>query len=328
MSAAIISLTILKECKIEEYLISQEKGESEMENKMSIFKIWYLAIRPKTLPAAAGPVMIGTGLALGDRVFQPGPAIAALLVALLLQIGSNLANDVFDFKKGTDTEERTGPLRVTQAGLLKPGQVMAGMITVFVLSGLVGVYLVYLGGWPILLVGILAILSAIAYTAGPYPLGYHGVAEFFVFAFFGPVAVCGTYYLQAGFISELAWWASIAPGLFITAILVVNNLRDMEQDRKAGKKSLAVRFGVRFTQYQYVFLVSFPYLLPGMMWIMGIAPFPVLLSWLSIPLVIPRIRDVFTKKGSPLNATLAGTAKFGLVYSILFSVGYLLSKLL
>lgn len=294
---------------------------------MSIYKIWYLAIRPKTLPAATGPVIVGIGLALGDGVFRFLPAIAALLTALLLQIGSNLANDVYDYKKGTDTQERTGPLRVTQAGLLSPRQVMTGMWVVFTLAALIGLYLIYAGGWPILAIGITAIISAIAYTAGPFPLGYKGVADIFVFAFFGPAAVCGTYYVQAGSLTPAAWWASIPPGLLVTAILVVNNLRDIETDRKAGKKTLAVRFGKRFTQIQYLTLVGLAYLTPLLMNLtLGGLP-AVFLAWLSLPLAIPRVQDVFTKTGSPLNSTLAGTAKFGLMYSILFSAGYILGQL-
>ncbi len=294
---------------------------------LSPFKIWYLAIRPKTLPAAAGPVLIGIGLAFSQEVFKLGPAIAAMLAALLLQIGSNLANDVYDFKKGTDTPERLGPMRVTQAGLLSPQQVMMGMYIVFAFSALVGIYLVYVGGWPILMVGILAILCAIAYTAGPYPLGYKGIADIFVFLFFGPVAVCGTYYLQSGELTTTAWWASIPPGLLVTAILVVNNLRDIETDRKAGKKTLAVRFGVKFTQAQYLILITGAFLVPLVMYAQGISSYPILLSWLSLPLVIPRVRDIFTKKGIPLNVTLAGTAKLGLVFSILFSIGLILDSL-
>ncbi|MGI6448742.1 MAG: 1,4-dihydroxy-2-naphthoate polyprenyltransferase [Desulfitobacteriia bacterium] len=305
--------------------LSKEKKTSQEQNQLSLWKIWYLAIRPKTLPAATGPVIMGIGLALGDGVFKLGPALGALLAALLLQIGSNLANDVYDFKKGTDTQERTGPLRVTQAGLLSPRQVMAGMGLVFALAALLGLYLVYTGGWPILAIGILAIISAIAYTAGPFPLGYKGVADIFVFIFFGPAAVCGTYYLQTGYLTAAVWWASLPPGLLVTAILVVNNLRDIETDRKAGKKTLAVRFGVRFTQVQYVALVSLAYLVPVLMWLKGQAPFTVLIAWLSIPLLIPAFKDVFTKKGPPLNATLARTAQGGLLFSILFAAGYLLA---
>jgi len=296
-----------------------------MEN-LSTLKIWYLAIRPKTLPAACGPVILGTGLALGDNVFRLGPAVACLLVALLLQIGSNLANDVLDFKKGTDTKERLGPVRVTQAGLLTPRQVMAGTIVVFALAGVVGLYLIYLGGWPIFLLGLLAIISAVAYTGGPFPLGYNGLADIFVFFFFGPVAVVGTYYLQAGFVSGIAWWASIPPGLLITALLVVNNLRDIETDRKAGKKSLPVRFGVKFTRIYYISLLALSYLIPLLLWLTGNASSMVLLTWLTLPLTVPLVRDVFTKKGSPLNVTLAATAKLGLLFSALFAVGYVFAS--
>jgi 1,4-dihydroxy-2-naphthoate octaprenyltransferase len=291
---------------------------------LSIFHIWYLAIRPKTLPAAAGPVITGLGLAVGNGFFRLGPALAALLAALLLQVGSNLANDLYDFKKGTDTQERLGPTRVTQAGLLSPRQVLGGMLFVFALAAFIGLYLIWTGGWPILVIGVLAIVCAVAYTAGPYPLGYKGVADIFVFAFFGPVAVVGTYYLQTGSAGSVAWWASLPPGFLVTAILVVNNLRDIETDRKAGKKTLAVRFGARFTQIQYLILVGISYLIPLLMWQRGIFPFTVLLSWLSLPLLIPRLKDIFTKKGAPLNATLAGTARLGLIFSLLFSAGYLM----
>lgn len=296
--------------------------EALNKKELTAWQIWYLAIRPKTLPAAAGPVAIGIGLALGDGVFRFGPALAALLAALLLQIGSNLANDVFDYQKGTDTQDRKGPLRVTQAGLLSPRQVMMGMIIVFVLAAIIGLYLISVGGLPILVVGVLAIISAIIYTAGPFPLGYNGIADIFVFAFFGPVALCGTYYLQSGIITPAAWWASIPPGLLVTAILVVNNLRDIETDRQAGKKTLAVRFGIKFTQIQYVLLVGLPYVLSVIIGVSGNAPYSVFIVWLSLPLAMQRIRDIYTKQGTPLNTTLAGTAKLQLVYSLLFAAGY------
>lgn len=292
--------------------------------KLSNFKIWMLAIRPKTLPAATGPVVVGTALAIGDHHFQLLPALAALLVALLLQIGSNLANDVYDFKKGKDTEERTGPLRVTQAGLLTPRQVMAGMWVVFALAFAVGLYLTWVGGWVILLLGIAAIVSAIAYTGGPYPLGYHGFGEVFVFIFFGPVAVCGTYYVQAGHVSPAAWWASLPVGFLITAILVVNNFRDLPVDKKTGKRTVAVRLGHNGTIGEYIALLAAAYAVPLLMWLKALAPVGVLGTWLSLPLTLPLIKDMLTKKGSPLNVTLAGTARLGLIFSILFAAGYLL----
>ena len=299
--------------------------QAEQSNlNLTKLQIWYMATRPKTLPAAAAPVIVGISLALGDDVFRLAPALAALLGALLLQIGSNLANDVFDFLKGKDTAERTGPLRVTQAGLLTARQVMIGMAVIFGLAALIGLYLVYIGGWPILIIGILAILSAIAYTGGPFPLGYNGLGDIFVFIFFGPVAVIGTYYVQSGTISPISWWSSLPMGFLITAILVVNNLRDIDTDRKTGKRTLAVRFGRKFTQQQYLFLLLLSYLVPVIMLLSAAASPWILLCWLSIPLALPLVKDIFNQKGKTLNKTLAGTALLGLVYAVLFSAGYIL----
>ncbi|MGF7186365.1 1,4-dihydroxy-2-naphthoate octaprenyltransferase [Desulfitispora alkaliphila] len=291
---------------------------------MTKFKIWLLAIRPKTLPAAAVPVIVGTAIAIGDMAFNFGPALAALLGALLIQIGANLANDVFDFKKGTDTAERTGPLRVTQAGLLTPRQVTVGMCLVFGLALLIGIYLIAVGGWPILVIGILSIICAIAYTGGPYPLGYNGLGDVFVFIFFGLVAVCGTYYVQAGEVSGASILAALPVGLLATAILVVNNLRDLETDKKTGKKTLAVHLGVKGTQAEYLLLLGVSYLVPVLIWATGYGSTWIMLSWLSIPFAIPLIKDIFIKKGSSLNETLAGTAKLEFIYGLLFSLGYIL----
>lgn len=299
---------------------------SQSTENLSRFKIWMLAIRPKTLPAAMGPVIVGTSFAAGDGTFSLLPALAALLVALLLQIGSNLANDVFDFKKGKDTEERTGPLRVTQAGLLTPREVMRGMWIVFGLAFASGLYLTWVGGWVILTLGIAAIISAIAYTGGPFPLGYHGLGEVFVFIFFGPVAVCGTYYVQAGNVSPAAWWASLPVGFLITAILVVNNFRDLPQDKKTGKRTVAVRLGPTGTQWEYFILLAASFAVPLIMWLRGLASVWILFAWFSLPFVLPLLQDIRTKQGKPLNATLAGTARMGLIFSILLSVGYLLGK--
>lgn len=299
----------------------------QSKKTLSKIKIWLLAIRPKTLPAAMGPVIVGTALAAGDQVFHFGSALAALLAALLLQIGSNLANDVFDFKKGTDTKERTGPLRVTQAGLLTPRQVMMGMWAVFALAFLIGTYLIWIGGWPVLTIGVLSIIFAIAYTGGPFPLGYHGLGEVFVFIFFGPVAVCGTYYVQAGSLAASAWWASLPMGLLISAILVVNNFRDLEQDKKVGKKTLAVRLGPSGTQIEYFFFLAASGVVPLIMWLTDQTSGWIFLAWFSFPLALPLIKDMRTKRGVPLNATLAGTARLSLVYSLLFSMGYLFGNL-
>lgn len=297
------------------------------KDMLDSLKVWMLAIRPKTLPAAIGPVLVGTALVAGDQAFHIGPALAALLVALLLQIGSNLANDVFDFKKGMDTKERTGPIRVTQAGLLTPGQVLAGMWITFALAFFIGLYLIWIGGWPILVIGILSIITAIAYTGGPYPLGYHGLGELFVFIFFGPVAVCGTYYVQAGYISASAWWASIPMGLLITAVLVVNNFRDLETDKKGGKRTMAVRLGHIGARREYTLLIMASLTVPLIMWLSGAHSAWILLPWISLFLIKPLIHDMRTKKGVPLNSTLAGTARLSLVFGILFSIGYLVDKI-
>jgi len=284
---------------------------------------WGLAIRPRTLPAAAAGVVMGSALAWRDGFFRMDAALACLFAALLLQIGSNLANDVFDFERGTDTPERLGPTRVTQAGLLTPSQVKAGMGVVFSIAAFLGLYLAWLGGLPIILIGVAAIISAIAYTGGPFPLGYHGLGDIFVFIFFGLAAVAGTYYVQAGSVSVAAWWMTIPPGLIITAILVVNNLRDLENDRKVGKHTLAVRLGERATKIQYLICMVVAYLiLPVVAW-MGIISWFSLLAWGSLPIAIRAARTVFTQKGRPLNAALAGTGQAAFVFSVLFWVGML-----
>ena len=287
----------------------------------SIRNAWLLAIRPRTLPAAAAGVIMGSALAWRDGLFRLDAALACLLAALLLQIGSNLANDVFDFERGTDTPERLGPVRVTQAGLLTPSQVKIGMAVVFALAALLGLYLAWLGGWPILLIGLAAILSAIAYTGGPFPLGYYGLGDLFVFIFFGLAAVAGTYYVQARFVSSAAWWMAIPPGLIITAILVVNNLRDLENDRKAGKRTLAVMLGEQATKAQYLICMLAAYLVVPLAASLEIVPWSSMLAWLSAPLSIRATRLVFTQRGRPLNAALAGTGQTALLFSILFWVG-------
>ncbi len=284
---------------------------------------WGLAIRPRTLPAAAAGVVMGSALAWRDGFFRMDATLACLFAALLLQIGSNLANDVFDFERGTDTPERLGPTRVTQAGLLSPSQVKIGMVVVFALAALLGLYLAWLGGWPIIIVGIAAIISAIAYTGGPFPLGYYGLGDIFVFIFFGLASVAGTYYVQAGMVSCAAWWMTIPPGLIITAILVVNNLRDLDNDRKAEKHTLAVMFGERFTKIEYLLCMLVAYLvLPLAAW-MGIVSWFSLLAWGSLPIAVRATRTVFTQTGRPRNVALAGTGQTAFVFSVLFWVGML-----
>lgn len=290
-------------------------------------QVWLLAARPKTLPAAAAPVILGTALALHDGVFHLTAALAALLGALLIQIGTNFANDYFDYKQGADTHERLGPVRVTQAGLLPPEAVARGMWVIFGMAILTGTYLVIVAGWPVVLIGLFSILAGIAYTGGPFPLGYNGLGDLFVFIFFGLIAVGGTYYVQALTVTTEVLLGSFPIGLLATAILVVNNLRDIDTDKKAGKGTLAVRLGVRGTQAEYVLLLAFAYFVPVWMVAFGIAPFTILLVFLSLYRAIPLVRMIFQEKGRPLNKALAGTGRLELEFSVLFSIGFLLNLL-
>ena len=290
-----------------------------------ILNAWMLAIRPKTLPAAAAGVIMGAALSWRDGYFRLDAVLVCLITALLLQIGSNLANDVFDFENGTDTAERLGPTRVTQAGLLTSKQVKAGMAVVFGISALLGLYLAWLGGWVILVLGAAAIISAIVYTGGPFPIGHYGLGDLFVFIFFGLASVAGTYYIQAGFVSSAVWWMTIPPGLIITSILVVNNLRDLENDRKAGKHTLAVRFGEQGTKVQYLICMGIAYLvLIPVAWA-GLIPWFTLLAWLSLPIAYQATKIVLTQKGRPLNMALAKTGQTALAFSLLFWLGLLFS---
>ena len=294
-----------------------------MNHKPNSLQIWWLAIRPRTLPAAASGVAMGSALAWYDGAFQWLPALAALMVALLLQIASNVANDVFDFERGADTAERMGPVRVTQAGLLTPGQVKRGLLVIISLAVLCGLYLASLRGWVVIGLGATAILCAVAYTGGPFPLGYHGLGDIFVFIFFGLAAVAGTYFVQVGSVSTAAWWMAVPIGLIVTAILVVNNLRDLENDRKAGKYTLAVRLGERGAKAEYIMCLGISYLIVPALVVMKIVPIGALLAWLSLPLAIRTLRVVFTQQGRPLNAALAGTGQTALLFSLFFWLGLL-----
>ncbi|GAB4452237.1 MAG: 1,4-dihydroxy-2-naphthoate polyprenyltransferase [Anaerolineales bacterium] len=289
---------------------------------------WMLASRPRTLPAAAAGVVMGAALAWRDGAFRLDAALVCLLTALLLQIGSNLANDVFDFERGTDTAERLGPTRVTQAGILSPREVKLGMAVVFGLAALLGLYLAWLGGWIIIALGIAAILSAIAYTGGPFPLGYYGLGDLFVFLFFGLAAVAGTYYIQAGSIPPAVWWMTVPPGLIVTAILVVNNLRDIDNDRKAGKHTLAVRLGERGTKIQYVICMVTAYLILIPAILLRLIPWASLLAWASLPIAWQATKIVLTQKGRPLNTALAKTGQTALAFSVLFAIGLIVNSLM
>lgn len=266
---------------------------------------WLLAIRPKTLTVSLAPIILGTSLAYHDGYCSGYYLTLTLLGALLIQIGTNLSNDYFDFQKGADTQERVGPIRVTQAGLIAPSKVKVAFILAFGLAICVGILLVIRGGWVILAIGLASIISGIAYTAGPYALAYLGLGELFVLIFFGPIAVAGTYYIQTLNFSWIAFLAGIAVGLLACAILVVNNLRDIEQDRTAHKKTLAVRFGREFANYEYIFCLLVPALIA--LW---------LHAWAASLMVILAL---FFMRKSSLNKLLSQTALLVLVFAVVFS---------
>lgn len=293
---------------------------------MPSLKTWLMAIRPKTLPAAIAPVLIGTAMAFGDGVQDFVSATVCLIGALAIQIGTNLANDYYDFKKGADTGGRLGPTRVTQAGLIKPQNVKKAFIISFFIAVLASLYLIGRGGWPIAVIAIVSILSGILYTAGPWPLGYLGLGEIFVFIFFGPVAVGGTYYVQSFEINPAIIVAGFAPGLLSMAVLVVNNLRDIETDRAAGKRTLAVRFGKSFVMTEYLFSVIAAALIPGIVYLMTDDYFFSMAAILTIFFAIPAIKTVLVKSDDApaLNRALSSTGILLLIYSVLFSLGWIL----
>lgn len=288
-------------------------------------KIWLDALRPKTLPAAAAPVLIGAAIAFADATIKPMVLTMTFIAALLIQIGTNLANDYYDHFKGADTADRLGPTRATNAGLVSPSQMKTAFIIAFALAVTVGLYLVYKGGLAILIIGILSIACGILYTAGPFALGYTGLADLFVLVFFGPVAVGGTYYLQTGNINSTVIIAGLAPGLLSTAILTVNNFRDIETDKQAGKKTLAVRLGCTFAISEYIFCVIAGCLVPLVVCTLSRTNWLSCLSLVTILLAFKNIKTIRSQPdGQTLNNMLASTGKLLLIYSILFSVGYML----
>jgi len=296
-----------------------------------------MAARPHTLPAAVSPVIVGTGLAVHDGVFAPIPALFALMGAALIQIGTNLANDYFDAEKGADTEDRDGFTRVTAGGLIAPERVRRATAATFGFSILGGLYLVYVGGIPVLIVGVASIAAGILYTGGPYPFGYYGLGDLFVFVYFGLVAVTGTYYVQAAAAtSAFPLWipsgtitletviASLPMAALITDILVVNNVRDLETDRAAGKRTLAVILGYTGSRIEFVGLLVLAYLVPVWLLLRGFSPF-VLAPLLTLPYTVGLVRTLLTETtGEALNPALSRTGKLTVGYAVLFAAGVLL----
>jgi 1,4-dihydroxy-2-naphthoate octaprenyltransferase len=291
---------------------------------ISPLSAWLLAIRPKTLPAAVSPVLVGCAVAWSEEGFDLIAALAAFAVALLLQVGANLANDVADFRRGADTEDRLGPLRVTQSGLIPPRHVVVATVTVLMAAAAPGLYLVWRGGPVLATLGLLAIVAAVTYTAGPKPFGYLGLGELFVFIFFGPVAVIGTAFVMTHVVTRLALLSSVAMGCLVTAILVVNNLRDIDTDRVAGKRTLAVRIGKGATRWEYTALIAVAYAMPVLIWWSGPSqPWP-LLAWSTAPLAIHLVRQVWDVSGRRLNPVLGGTARLCLWFAVTLSAGIVL----
>ncbi|MFN2617837.1 MAG: 1,4-dihydroxy-2-naphthoate polyprenyltransferase [Thermoleophilaceae bacterium] len=289
-------------------------------------RLWLMAARPRTLPAAVAPVLVGTALAGSEDVFRPLAFVAALIGSVFIQIGTNLANDYSDARRGADTEDRLGPVRVTAGGLMPPRQVLVGTYVAFGMAVAAGLYLAAVAGWELLLVGIASILAGVLYTGGPRPYGYAGLGELFVFLFFGVVAVVGSYYVQT---EDLRWeaFALAAPvGLLAAAILVVNNVRDIDTDRRAGKRTLAVRLGRGRGRHLYAAMLALAFVAPIATWLAGGLSAWLLIALAAVPLAPPLARTVLTRTDGPaLNGALAGTGRLLAVFSLLLSTGVLLS---
>ncbi len=283
--------------------------------------VWIAAARLRTLPAAAVPVAVGTACAHAAGHVAWGPALAALAGSLAIQIGTNFANDVFDAERGADGPDRVGPLRAVSAGLITAGAMKRAMIAAFGVAAAFGLYLTLTAGWPIAVIGLISIAAGIAYTGGPYPLGYHGLGDVAVMAFFGFVAVCGTAYVQMAAIPSLAWWSAVPVGALATAILVVNNVRDRVTDARVGKRTLAVRFGRTGALVEYATLLLVAYAVPLGLALCGSSPARAL-PLITMPLAFARVRCLLLASTGPEhNACLAATAQLLAVHGLLFAIG-------
>ena len=290
-------------------------------------RIWLMAARPRTLPAAIAPVLVGTSLAGFAHVFHPLRFLAALLGALFIQVGTNLSNDYSDARRGADTEDRLGPVRVTAGGLVPPRQVLVATYVTFGLAVLAGVYLIVVAGWELVIVGAASILAGVAYTGGPRPYGYEGLGEVFVFLFFGVVAVAGSFFVEVKHLEWEAFALAVPVGLLAAAILVVNNVRDIDSDRRAGKRTLAVKLGRERTRALFAGAVYLAYVLAPVTWVFGATTAWVLLPWLTLPLATGVVRIVRSRTDGPsLNGALAQSGMLQLAFCMLLSAGLLLSR--
>ncbi len=289
-------------------------------------RLWLVAARPRTLPAAIAPVLVGTALAVSEDVFRPLAFAAALVGSIFIQIGTNLANDYSDAKRGADSADRLGPVRVTSSGLVAPRRVLHATWLAFAVAVAVGIYLATVAGPIILVVGAASILAGVLYTGGPRPYGYAGMGEVFVFLFFGLVSVNGSYYVQLEQLERLPFLLSISIGLLSTAILVVNNVRDLDTDSRVGKRTLAVRLGRERVRGLFVAMIAGAFASAPLPWLFGSLSPWLLLCWLALPLALPLVRVVRTRTDGPsLNSALAGTGRLQLAFCALLSAGLLAS---
>ena len=296
-----------------------------MTEKPHPLRIWFLAARPKTLPAGIAPVLLGTAMAYGDGVHHWPTALVALIGSLAIQVGTNLSNDYFDYKKGADTAARIGPTRITQSGMAAPGTVITAAGLAFGVAVLASMWLIARAGWPVAVIAVASLAAGFFYTAGPRPLGYLGLGELFVLIFFGPVAVGGTYYVQSLEINLAVVLSGVAAGLFSAAILAVNNLRDIPTDRAAGKRTLAVRFGQTFARREYYLLIMLGSLTPVVIYALIHDHLRILWSSGVALLALPCIETVFQSEDGPsLNRVLAQTGCLLLIYSLIFAIGWIL----
>ncbi|NTU59141.1 MAG: 1,4-dihydroxy-2-naphthoate polyprenyltransferase [Chlorobiaceae bacterium] len=300
---------------------------STVTRRPSALDAWMLAIRPKTLPAGAVPIVLASAIAYADGVFKPLPALVALICALGIQIATNFINEIYDFRKGADTAERLGPTRTVAAGIISEKTMIRVSAALAASVFLLGLSLVAIGGWPIFLIGVLSLIFAWAYTGGPYPIAYSGLGDVFVFIFFGLVAVGGTYFVQSLTLPLHVLVAASAPGAMSVNILLVNNIRDIETDRKVGKMTLPARIGPSAARAIYVILTVLAYAVPLYMIGMGYSLW-CLLSLLSIPLAVGMVSRLYRSEGRELNQVLAGTGKVLTVHGALFSAGLILKYII
>jgi 1,4-dihydroxy-2-naphthoate octaprenyltransferase len=293
-------------------------------NENNKINSWLIASRPRTLLAAFVPVMVGSAVAFNEGKLNIIFSLAALICSVLIQVGTNFTNDLYDFLNGADTIKRKGPRRVLASGLISVNEMKAAITLTFLTAFLIGLYLVYHGGFVILAIGVLSIIAGFAYTAGPYPLAYNALGDVFVFMFFGIVGTVGTYYLHTHNLSLISFISSIPVGALVTNILVVNNYRDIDEDKVSGKKTLAVKFGKNFSLYQFTFLIVLSFLVPLILFIFFDASIFIFLPYLTLPVAYKVISMIYTLSGTALNKTLELTAQLSAIYGLLFSAGFVI----